>query len=116
MEFIINANSKFTVHLVDGNEVIDFKKWWPAIYKKTCFSVEISTRDIAQANKVPLNITTFHNFCCNRSTQGAVEAMESINGLQKSNFSLKFHPRKNHTCQTKMFTTMGSRHEENGGH
>ena len=94
MEFTVNADSKFTVRLVDRSEVIDFKKLWPAIYEKTYFSVEISTRYILQASKVPLNISTFNHFCCNRSTPGVVEAMEFINGLQKSNFSLKFDPRK----------------------
>lgn len=50
-ELIVNASNKLKMNLIDGHAII--KKWWPAIYKKTCFSAEIL---ITRANQLPLNI------------------------------------------------------------
>ena len=91
MEAIVNCSGKmnFIIHLIEGKDIIDFKKWWPLFYKKTCFSLETSKRNIPRDMRVSFKISEFHFFQYDSQWPGAVIARYYINGLEKHTFPMK---------------------------
>ncbi|XP_050314378.1 uncharacterized protein LOC126748889 [Anthonomus grandis grandis] len=90
-EVICNAakGQKFTVEMVDTDDVLNFKNWWSKYYKKTCFSLESSARSIPRSKKESFAVSTFMEFRYNHERKGTVEALKYIDGVQKSSFLLK---------------------------
>ncbi|KAF5284091.1 hypothetical protein FQA39_LY17140 [Lamprigera yunnana] len=80
---------KTTIHVVNGKD-INFKDWWPKIYKKTAVSVETSRRGIGKDMKVTFNISKFHQFSYGKDNgKGVVVAKGLINGFIFSTFCLE---------------------------
>lgn len=90
-EVICNSakGHKFTVEMVNGEDVLDFKNWWSKHYKKTCLSIESSGRSIARAQKESFAVSSFMEFRYDHTRKGIVEALKFIDGIQTSSFILR---------------------------
>lgn len=83
-----SKNNRFQVHKLTTEEVLSFKNWWPASYKKTTTSVETSGRGTPPAEKQAFKISSYKQFCYSEETKGKVVVSEFIDGAIKSTFSL----------------------------
>lgn len=89
-ELIISSSSKdaFTVHMVKTEEILDFKSWWPAHYKKNVVSVESQGRKIPREKKQHFSISEFMEFSYSKEFPGVVKARNFIGGLLEHTFRL----------------------------
>lgn len=83
-----SAQKNFTVMEVSGEEIIDFKQWWPKLYKKNVMSLETSNKIIPRAKKQPFSISTFHHFRHNSESPGYVVCSEYISGMMNHTFQI----------------------------
>lgn len=91
LEMIISSSSKnrFTVHLIDGSHIQDFKTWWPKVYRKNSISQETSSRSIPRSQKESYNISKYHFYkFCRDNGKGVVMTRVYIGGLETNTFSL----------------------------
>lgn len=86
--------SKFQVKLVSASDIIDFKQWWPLLYKRNPISVETRGKQTAKKDKIVFGITNFHHFSYRGTSLGIVKAHTFIDGLVQHTFDL----RKRSTC------------------
>ncbi|KAI4468070.1 dna-directed rna polymerases i ii and iii subunit rpabc2 [Holotrichia oblita] len=89
IELIASANSKHkaTIHVVEGNDIINFKDWWRNIYKSTAVSVE--TTKVPKDKRIPFNISTYHHFSYHiKDGKGVVVARTFINAFVTHTFVL----------------------------
>lgn len=85
----MSNSGRFTVHEVTTEEIFNFKKWWPAHYKKSVSaSNETLGRHIAKKDNEPFKISMYRQFHFSSTTQGKVEVREFIYGLRQSPFTL----------------------------
>lgn len=54
-----NASPKFSVFLMQTNQILEFAKWWPTYYKKTCLSNESFGRKVPKERKVSFSVSTY---------------------------------------------------------
>ena len=89
-ELLISSSSKdaFTVHMVNTKEILDFKSWWPAHYKKNVLSVESQGRKIPREMKQNFSISEFMEFSYSKQTPGVVKTRNFIDGVQEHTFRL----------------------------
>ncbi|KAB0805404.1 hypothetical protein PPYR_02374 [Photinus pyralis] len=85
-EMIISSRQKqpFTVKQIRYNDIIDFKNWWPADYKKTC---SILIRG-PTPRKETFAVSNYRQFLYESSTPGYVTTWEFIGGLKSHTFKL----------------------------
>ena len=88
-EIIIKSSSsqKFTVTMVDVEDVIDFKDWWPRLYKKIVNSVE--TENLPRDKRIPFHLSTFRYFRYSGEFPGTVVASSFIAALLEHTFILR---------------------------
>ncbi|PSN53749.1 hypothetical protein C0J52_02214 [Blattella germanica] len=89
-ELITSSSSKnaFTVHMVHKEEILDFKSWWPAHYKKNVLSVESQGRTVPREMKQHFSISEFMEFSYYKQTPGVVKTRNFIDGMQEHTFRL----------------------------
>lgn len=90
-ELIVESSQQqqFTVHMVNTQDILDFKKWWPQYYKKTTLSLESSTSRIPKDQKVSFQISHFHEFVYSNNRIGSVKTRRYIDGIEHHTFRLK---------------------------
>lgn len=89
-ELILRASNtgRFSVHTVKSEEILNFKDWWPASYKKTtAASDETSGRNVAKKDKEPFKISTYKQFIFSSTTKGKVVVRQFIDGISSSTFT-----------------------------
>lgn len=91
VEQIILSSQKgnFVVKLVEASDILDFKTWWPAIYKKNVTSIETSRKEGPRSEKFMFNISKFHYFLHTTEKPGVVTAAPFIAGCMSHNFVLR---------------------------
>lgn len=89
-ELVLRAstNNRFKVHKLTTPEVLSFKTWWPAYYKKTAYSVETSTRATPASKRQSFKISSYRHFFYNAEAKGRVVVSEFIDSPVTSTFSL----------------------------
>lgn len=100
-EIIISASVKrrFTVHEIRTDEILDFKSWWPAYYKKDSSSEE--TQHSSRQEKVTFTISKFHHIIHDSSKPGYIKCSEFINGLIWHSFRL-VHAKRTKNIKVKL--------------
>lgn len=79
---------KFTVKLVEADEILDFKGWWPTHFKRNPVSVETSGRKVKKEDKVYFGISSFHYFSYTSNSPGVLRAYTFIDGLVFHTFNM----------------------------
>lgn len=89
-ELIVTSSSsnKFTVKEVDNSEILNFKKWWQAYYKKTCVSEETRGKRVRKEDKVFFGISSIMHFTYVNTVKGSILARPNIDGLVVHTFKL----------------------------
>ncbi|RZF36716.1 hypothetical protein LSTR_LSTR005029 [Laodelphax striatellus] len=80
-EIIVKSSTKqnFIVKEISGNEILDFKAWWPRFYKKNTLSVETSNKNVPRNQKAQFSVANFHSFEYNSLKSGEIIAKRYIN-------------------------------------
>lgn len=84
-----NNPDKFLVIKVDQKFIIDFKKWWPKYYKKTCLSNASYGKDIPRTEKSSFALSSYHHLTISGSNKNEVKCRELINSLVEHKFRLR---------------------------
>lgn len=96
LELIVSSSRQtdfFTVHLVSGKDVTEFKKWWVQHFKKTAISLETKDRRIPRTEKVSFSISKFHHLTFKKiGGDVPVRTREFIDGAITHTFLLKIRP------------------------
>lgn len=85
---VSNSSSTFTVVELKTEDVLEFKKWWPNLYKKTCLSTESYGKKVPKDQKKSFAPSTYMSFQYDSDRKGTIIAEEYIDGLTKHSFSL----------------------------
>lgn len=90
VEMIVNSNrqSKFFVKLVKSEDIVNFKSWWPAFYKRNTLSVDSFGRGVPRDKKESFQITNFTHFRYVCDEPGVVQAYHFIDGFTSLKFRL----------------------------
>ncbi|PSN45051.1 hypothetical protein C0J52_04002 [Blattella germanica] len=80
-EIIVHSSNKFIVHMVQREDVLDFKNWWRSFYKLSCMSDASYGTNAARKNKVHFKISQFVEFLHSRGKRGKVLCKTSVGGL-----------------------------------
>lgn len=81
--------NKFSVVKVDQNYIIDYKKWWPTYYKKTCLSNASYGKNVPRANKSSFALSSYHHLTVSCSNKNEIKCREFINALVEHTFRLR---------------------------
>lgn len=103
VELIANAKSRIEVKIVQADDIYDFNKWWPPLFKKTCLSVESYGKQVARDQKQTFTPAAFMEFQYSANS-GIVTASPYIGGLIKHTFNLRQPGRRPQFTQ--MFKTL----------
>jgi len=74
---------------VHGNDILDFKKWWPYYNKLNPISVETRGENFKKEQKVKFGISSFHQFRYNSAIPGVIVAYPFIDDLIKHTFDMR---------------------------
>lgn len=88
IDLVSNSSSTFTVVELKTEDVLEFKKWWPNLYKKTCLSTESYGKKVPKDQKKSFAPSTYMSFQYDSDRKGTIIAEEYIDGLIKHSFSL----------------------------
>lgn len=90
MRFIIAAanNNRFRVCLVKASDILDFKRWWIAYYKKNTLSIESMGKNVPKNDKRSFKISTYREFYYSQKLPGVIKARNFIDGLLEDTFDL----------------------------
>lgn len=89
-EFICNAHKKFTVSMVNIDDILDFKNWWGKFYKKDAISLESQSRSIPRSDKQHFLVSNFMEFEYSSNMKGMVITRPFIgNGVRTNTFDLR---------------------------
>lgn len=80
------SNVQNTVKMVETSDIIDYKNWWSAFYKKNVHAIETTGSDYK--NRQQFNISQFHYFEYCQDKKGTIKVSHWINGLHSYNFLL----------------------------
>lgn len=76
--------NKFSVYLVNRNDILDIKTWWKLLYKKSTFSLE--SQRLKTGKKEPFNVSFYRQFEFNADKKGVVIVGKFVNGFVKKTF------------------------------
>lgn len=88
---VLNSSVKiqhFILKLVETDEILNFSKWWPRIYKKGGLSLRSQDKNIPRNEKVSFQPTMFMHYKYDSRQSGHVTAYRYINGLNGETFNL----------------------------
>lgn len=96
MRLIISAahNNRFRVCLVKSSDILDFKSWWMAYYKKNTLSVLSKGKKVRKNDKRTFKISTYREFCYSQEFPGFIKAKNFIDGLVVDTFDLNVSSKK----------------------
>lgn len=94
LELVIGSAKKdvdfFTVHLITGKDIFDFKDWSSHGFKKTAISMETNNRRVPRSQKQQFCVSKFHHFIYKKAGDDVtVVTSEFIDGAVKNTFLLK---------------------------
>lgn len=96
-EILVHSSKKFSVHMVQREDVLNFKNWWRSFYKLSCMSDASYGTNVARKNKVQFKISQFAEFIHTREKTGKVLCKTSIGGLMApESFTLRIPERSIH--------------------
>lgn len=89
-EVIVHSSAKanFLVNLVQSQDILNFKKWWPNFYRKSVLSKETSGRGVPKEQKQPFNFYEFMEFCYSSEYIGTVKGRKYVDGIDEHHFAL----------------------------
>lgn len=76
--------NKFSVHIVNKNDILDVKTWWKFLYKKSTFWLE--SQRSKKGKREPFNVSFYRQFEFNSDNRCVVIVGEYVNGLVKKTF------------------------------
>lgn len=82
------ASPNFKVFMLSTNQILDFSKWWPKIYKKVCLSDESFGKHIPKELKQSFSPSCYMSFQYEKDKKGVVVVQEFIDGLSRHTFNL----------------------------
>lgn len=85
---VSNSSSTFTVIELKTEDVLEFKKWWPNLYKKTCLSTESYGKKVPEEQKKSFAPSVYMSFQYDSDRKGTIIAEAYIDGLIKHAFLL----------------------------
>lgn len=90
IELIKNSSNikKYDVKEVTTSQIIDYKKWWPAFYKKNIQSIETQKRKVPKDQKVSFQISHYNDFRYDSDKPGILIVSDWIDGMITHSFSL----------------------------
>lgn len=80
---------KFMVKMLETDDIMDFKNWWPLLYKKTCNSIETARRSVPRNEKENFGISSYHYFEYCAEKPGLVLASPFITSPITHTFDLR---------------------------
>lgn len=83
-----SKQGKFMVKEVQTEEILNFKDWWPRLYKKSCISEETRSRAVPKNEKFQFGISSLMHFSYDNNLPGTVLASHFIDSLIKHTFRL----------------------------
>ena len=88
-ELIITSSTtgKFTVEEVATEDIVDFQKWWPTFYKKSCISEETRGKEVPAKDKISFGISSLMHFTYGTSP-GAIVCRPLIDGLMVQTYKM----------------------------
>ena len=88
-ELIITSSisGKFTVEEVATKDIIDFQKWWPTFYKKSCISEETRGKKVPAKDKISFGISSLMHFTYGTSP-GVIVCRPLIDGLMVQTYKM----------------------------
>ena len=88
-ELIITSSTtgKFTVEEVATEDIVDFQKWWPTFYKKSCISEETRGKKVPAKDKISFRISSLMHFTYGTSP-GAIVCRPLIDGLMVQTYKM----------------------------
>ena len=88
-EHIITSSttSKFTVEEVVTEDIVDFQKWWPTFYKKSCISEETRGKKVPAKDKISFRISSLMHFTYGTSP-GVIVCRPLIDGLMVQTYKM----------------------------
>lgn len=86
---VIQSNHKFIDKELNTNEVLEFKNWWPKLYKKIVISEETKARTVPKDKKVNFLISSFMHFTYDSKFSSQLVARHFIDSIVAHTFSLK---------------------------
>lgn len=100
-QFIIKSSKshKFIVKEVCTDEILDFKKWWPMLYKKNCTSEETRKKTVPKDQKKKFMISSMMHMTYDSNTPGFVVARDLIDGMVTNTFELKQKTQPRNLCR-----------------
>jgi hypothetical protein len=84
-----SKNRKFTVKVVESEEIIEFKKWWPKNYKKNCISQETKSKTGPKEKKVNFLISKCMHFTYDSTIESQIVTRQFIDSALTHTFRLK---------------------------
>jgi len=101
MRLIISAahNNRFRVCLVKSSDILDFKSWWMAYYKKNTLSVLSKGKKVGKNDKRTFKMSTYREFCYSQEFSGIIKAKNYIDGLLVDTFDLNISSKKHTPLQ-----------------
>lgn len=85
---IARSKKNVTVKMVSTDNILDFSKWWPPLYKKTVLSDGSKGKNVSRDQKVSFTPSQFYEFIYSSEHPGKVTTMPYINSFVKHTFDL----------------------------
>jgi len=79
---------RFSVTMVECDDIINFKSWWREHLKKNSVSLETLGRSVPKDKKVNLQISQLNHFTYKKENVGVVKAKPFIGGIKTHTFRL----------------------------
>lgn len=92
---IANSKKNVTVKMVSTDDILNFSKWWPPLYKKTTLSDDSRGKNVPKDQKISFTPSQFYEFVYSSEHPGKVIAKFFINGLMKNTFDLRQSGQRN---------------------
>lgn len=92
---IARSKKNVTVKMVSTDNILDFSKWWPPLYKKTVLSDDSKGKNVSRDQKVSFTPSQFYEFIYSSEHPGKVTTRPYINSFVKHTFDL--HQGSQHT-------------------
>ena len=88
-ELIITSSTtgKFTVEEVATEDIVDFQKWWPTFYKKSCISEETRGKKVPAKDKISFGICSLMHFTYGTSP-GVIVCRPLIDGQMVQTYKM----------------------------
>lgn len=84
-DMICNAHGKFTVSMVENDDILNFKNWWGKFYERDAISLESQTRNVPRSAKQHFLVSNFMEFEYSSQMKGCVITRPFIGNIVQTN-------------------------------